>query len=153
MHKLLDALRQAYPDFSFVEGDQASWSWAAKQITYGPLQEDVAMWSLLHELGHAKLDHRTYKSDIDLLKKEVAAWEVAQKIGKDYSINIKDDYLQNCLDTYRDWLHKRSTCPRCENHGLQITQSRYNCLNCGATWKVSLERFCRPYRLTVATRA
>jgi hypothetical protein len=58
---------------------------------------------------------------------------------------IDEEHIQNCLDTYRDWLHKRSTCPRCDSHGLQ-TSEQYKCYNCRAVWRVGNERFCRAYR-------
>jgi replication factor C subunit 3/5 len=63
-----------------------------------------------------------------------------------YDINIDDDHIQNCLDTYRNWLHLRSTCPECGIRTLQTDKYTYRCHNCHTIWKVTSERFCRPYR-------
>jgi hypothetical protein len=150
METLVNALRQAYPNFTFVAGDQASWSAQKQQVTYALDESPGALWTVLHELGHAILGHASYESDLQLLQKETAAWNEAVELSAAYGIDIDNDHIQDCLDTYRDWLHKRSTCPTCGDHGLQSTQSLYNCLNCQNTWKVSSARFCRPYRLKKA---
>lgn len=150
MRILVKRLATDYPDFQFVVGETASWSPTARQITYIDDTSEAAAWSLLHELGHALLDHTSYKSDINLLQKEAAAWQKAQMISNKYNIAIAEWHIQECLDSYRDWLHKRSTCPHCENHGIQSSERRYNCLNCRGTWQVSEARFCRPYRLKIS---
>ncbi len=139
-----------YPQFTFLKGETARWSPRLRQITYVSGKEPFAVWSLLHELSHALLDHDTYDSDMELLKKEVEAWEHAKMLADNVNQPIDESYIQECLDTYRDWLHKRSSCPACGMHGLQPLAELYDCLNCAATWKVSSERFCRPYRLKKA---
>lgn len=146
MEKLVAKLRADYPGIVFTAADMASWSSQQRRVTYN-LAEEAAPLSLLHELGHALLEHDSYKSDISLLRKEVEAWEKAKTLAVHYGITIAQEHIDNCLDTYRDWLHKRSTCPTCQSHGLQRTQAAYGCLNCQSTWKVTSERFCRPYRL------
>lgn len=144
---ILRLLRQDYDHISFVAGSIAQWSPANKKIVYVPTEETADLWSLLHELGHAILGHNTYKTDINLLQKETAAWEAAKKAAQNYAVVIDEDYIQNCLDTYRDWLHKRSACPRCGYHGVQSSERLYSCINCRSIWQVSASRFCRPYRL------
>ena len=153
MDALISRLRADYPRFSFTAGELASWSPHLQQITYRNDEGDEAIWSLFHELGHALLDHNTYNSDLELLQKEAAAWEKAKSIGVGYKLEIHPDHIQDCLDTYRDWLHRRSTCPACNAHGLQTSQRLYQCPNCRNTWKVSSARFCRPYRLKMAQKA
>lgn len=153
MEAFVRKLRQDFPSITFLPADTPSWSPRKRQITY-PIQDSQAnTWTLLHELGHALADHTTYESDVDLLYKEVEAWEQANILAKKYNARIDEEHIQNCLDTYRDWLHKRSTCPACETHGLQESRGRYSCFNCRTTWEVSAERFCRPYRLTRAQKA
>ena len=149
METLIHKLQQDYPQLQFIAGSPSSWSLAKQQVTYDPDEENGA-WTLLHELGHARLQHDSYESDALLLQKETAAWEQAVNVASHYGEKINDEYIQLCLDTYRDWLHRRSTCPDCGNHGLQAAQELYSCPNCETTWKVSLERFCRPYRLKKA---
>lgn len=149
MDVLVNTLRNDYPQFSFATGQHASWSSKQQQVTYNP-DDPQAAWGLLHELGHALLGHTSYDSDMQLLLKETAAWEQARLLGQKYHIEINSNHIQDCLDTYRDWLHKRSTCPECGDHGLQPSQRLYRCPNCYHTWRVSASRFCRPYRLTKA---
>jgi predicted RNA-binding Zn-ribbon protein involved in translation (DUF1610 family) len=137
-----------YPKFNFVPGPQEHWSPKTNTITYSqsePLTE--LRYGLLHELAHALLGHNAYSSDFELLKLESEAWELATKIGKKYNIRLNPDHIQDCLDTYRDWLHRRSRCPTCGMHVLQDKSNSYKCFNCGTSWQVSGRRFARPYRL------
>jgi hypothetical protein len=94
------------------------------------------------------LGHQTYRSDFELLLLEVAAWDKAKQLAASQGITMDEEHIQDCLDTYRDWLHERSTCPRCGTVSLQASPSEYNCHNCSASWQVSKSRFCRPYRLS-----
>jgi hypothetical protein len=151
MDLLVSLLRQDYPTIQFIAGPKACWAPDLHQITYVTDDSSVSLWTMLHELGHALLGHTSYDSDVYLLQKETAAWEKATTLTEKYGVHqIDDNHIQECLDTYRDWLHKRSTCPTCSDHGIQSTQNLYSCLNCQTTWKVSSARFCRPYRLKSA---
>ena len=137
-----------YPQFSFKPGSQEHWSPRTKTITYdADASADELRYGLLHELSHALLRHDNYHSDFELLKLESQAWEMAVKIGRRYRIKLDQDHIQDCLDTYRDWLHRRSKCPACGVHTLQKDPRTYLCFNCGASWQVSAGRFARPYRL------
>lgn len=150
MTNLIKLLVQDYPQLQFEAGETYSWSPKNGQIIYQlrVLNKEVGSWSLLHEASHALLNHRTYESDFELLLLEVAAWERAKRLAKQYGLQINDDHIQDCLDTYRDWLHKRSTCPQCTTRGLQATPTSYKCLNCFNQWGVTSARFCRSYRKT-----
>jgi hypothetical protein len=153
MEKLIKVLQRDYPALNFVVGPQASWSPTTKQITYTTSEQEKDIWSLLHEIAHALLEHKTYGSDSALVRMEAEAWERAVILGVAYQITINSDYIQDSLDTYRDWLHKRSTCPTCSHHGLQQSKGLYRCLNCQDHWQVSSARFCRPYRLKMRQKA
>jgi hypothetical protein len=152
MEKLLSQVREAYPEFTFRATDLASWSSKRQEVSYSTAAGPSNEWSLLHELGHAILGHSDFTSDLDLIAKEVEAWSKAYELGTHYGISIDDEHVQQCLDTYRAWLHKRSTCPECLAHGLQRHRSLYACPNCHATWNVTNGRLCRPYRLKMAYR-
>lgn len=143
-------LGEDYPDFKFEPGAQEHWSHRSKTVTYNPDQPIKQLrYGILHELAHALLDHSDYSSDFELLKLEVNAWDLAASIGQRYRVEISHDHIQNCLDTYRDWLHRRSACPNCDMHVLQKDALNYHCFNCQTTWKVSSGRFVRPYRKRV----
>lgn len=154
MEKLLRQLVADYPELVFTESDKFCWSPRGGEILFDRRAKLVstAPWSLLHEVGHALLDHKTYGSDLELIELESAAWQKAQEVGKKYGYEISDDHIQDCMDTYRDWLHQRSACPKCNNRSLQQDDRHYKCFNCGQVWSVSSSRFCRPYRLTKQTK-
>jgi len=137
-----------YPDLSFTEGARERWSPKTNTIAYDPDQELVQLqYGVLHELAHALLGHINYQSDFELVNMESKAWELAGRIGRKYGVRLSQEHIQNCLDTYRDWLHRRSTCPACESRALQSQPGTYQCFNCHTTWNVSSRHFLRPYRL------
>jgi hypothetical protein len=150
MEEFINKLQRLCPNVSFVSGEAASWSPQKQQVTFINTESKGAIWTTLHETGHALLGHSTYHSDIDLLNKETAAWQEAHTLALSLGVKIDEDHIQQCLDTYRDWLHKRSTCPHCGNTGLQSSKRLYSCLNCQGCWTITDDRFCRPYRLTKA---
>ena len=143
METLVSQLRQEYPDFDFIEGPTHCWSPKGQQIFY--VSESPA--GLLHELAHARLGHQTYRTDVELIQREMEAWKEAKGLASAYGVVIDQEYVEDCLDTYRDWLYKRSSCPGCKGSGVQQNSRYYVCLNCSQGWRVTSARFCRPYRL------
>ena len=153
MKTLLQTIKTDHPSIIFTEGTAFSWSPSKQTITHkSQSDKQLADWSLLHELAHAVLDHRSYETDFALLLLEVDAWEEAKHLASNYSVQIDEDHIQDCIDTYRDWLYQRSTCPTCTCTSLQQDAVTYSCFNCGATWTVTASRFCRPYRLSGKTK-
>jgi hypothetical protein len=153
MEKLLVKLRKTLPGISFEPGEAFFWSPEHSRVTYkrDSAEKPQHAWALLHEASHALLDHKNYQRDIELLLLEVAAWQKAKELAIQFEIEISEDHIQDCLDTYRDWLHQRATCPRCSTVSLQVSAREYSCHNCFASWSVSASRFCRPYRLSSQT--
>jgi len=154
MQELLLNLSADYPDISFIQGDTFFWSPRDKAVTYaaGSTQPEVSKWSLLHEVSHAILGHNQYYSDFELMQLEVAAWQYARGLAKKYDVKIDAEHIQDCLDTYRDWLHMRATCPTCGMVSTQKDPNTYECFNCRTSWHVSNSRFCRPYRRKAAKK-
>lgn len=148
MSKVLAKVKKDYPGLVFKADAHFCWSPKTGEVLYeeSRLGSEAGTWALLHEVGHALLDHSTYESDLELIQLEAAAWEKAKEISPNYRIVIDEDHVQDCLDTYRDWLHGRSACPTCNTRSLQQDSRNYRCFNCGQTWTVSSSRFCRPYR-------
>lgn len=144
---LATKLANDYKQFKFIAGKTAMYSASDNTITYRKNGSKKDDWTLLHELAHGVLNHNSYSTDFELLKLESQAWHKAKEIGKKYDIKISEDHIQNCLDTYRDWLHRRSACPTCNLRSVQINPTTYKCLNCKTEWKVKSDRFVRPYRL------
>jgi hypothetical protein len=150
MHTLLAKLQTEFPELLFTAGKQFCWSPETKEIFYkADADGKRAVWSLLHETGHALLEHRSYQADFELLRLESEAWERAKTLSEKLGIEIDEDHVQDCLDTYRDWLYKRSICPNCSTKCLQQGDFvHYRCFNCHAMWRVTASRFCRAYRST-----
>lgn len=144
---LVRRLEQDFPHVSFVVSDHSRWSPEDRVVFFAPDREH-ADWSLLHEAGHMLADHTNYRTDIDLLKMEVEAWEKAKELGQKYRVKIDPEHIEDCLDSYRDWLYRRSLCPNCSHTGLEKNSGNYSCINCGSQWMVSSDRFCRVYRKT-----
>ncbi len=146
MDRLIKQLQTAYPDISFAAGDRAYWSPQNRTVTYVSGGTKADTYALLHELGHALLGHTDFISDADLIHKEAEAWDKASKLAKVHGAPYNAEHAQDCLDTYRDWMHRRSLCPSCAAHGAQEDRHTYTCLNCGHVWYVTASRLCRPYR-------
>lgn len=139
---LLKTIQDDYPQFSFVEGSVFRWSPESKTIYVDSTSEQAPLF-VLHELGHALLNHQSYTQDINLLKLERDAWEYAiEHLSATYDITIDENIVQDNLDTYRDWLHARSLCPACGMTGLQSAYGNYSCLACGCKWKSNEARNC-----------
>lgn len=153
MKTLISQLKIAYPELTFVSSGRFFWSPKDQTVHYATNNTTRDSWTLLHETSHGLLGHTTFGSDFELLQLEIAAWEKAKEIGVQYDIVIAAKHIEDCLDTYRDWLHKRSLCPNCSSKGLQTTQKTYQCINCVQTWQVSANRLCRPYRARTNEKA
>ena len=134
-------LQTDFPDYVLVAGKEFYWSPQDKKVTYDQSSDDIA--SLLHEMSHAILGHAQYNKDIELIEMERDAWEYAvNTLARAYRIQVQDDEVQEALDTYRDWLHARSTCPTCQATGLQIKKQQYKCIACSTNWRVNEARVC-----------
>ena len=148
MSDLLIKIKAKYPKLIFTPSDSFYWSPATKEIFYDQNSSSIiGKWSLLHEVGHALLNHSEYGADFMLIDLEIEAWQKALDVASYFHISIDKNHIEDCLDTYRDWLYKRSVCPKCSNKSLQQSDFRYyRCFNCHMIWQVSTSRFHRTYR-------
>ncbi len=149
MSSLIHKLKTTYPDISFTEGEQFLWSPSERTVYYRTGQAN-STHLLLHELSHALLGHREYRRDVELVAMETVAWDEAKKYADTYKVRLNEAIIQDHLDTYREWLHARSTCPQCSANGYQTEASHYQCPACSHEWKVNEARICalRRYSLT-----
>lgn len=146
---LISQLHADYPALSFEPSDEYRWIPDQKTILYLP-GDNHATEQLLHELAHAVLGHNDYTKDIELIKLERDAWQYAKDTLADtYNVALTDTVIQNSLDTYRDWLHARSTCPACRATGIQTEKYLYKCLVCSSTWRANEARSCALRRYCV----
>lgn len=137
---LIDRLRVDYPDLNFQPGAADRWSSQTGQIDYS---QPVNPAYLLHEVGHALMGHANYRLDIELLRMEADAWAKAQEIAPRYGLTIDRAQINDCLETYRKWLLKRSLCPECRLAGIQNDSREYSCPNCQLRWRVPPGLDCR----------
>ena len=128
VNSLLDSLKKIYPDFNFKPGKKFSFR-PPRTIYY--LGSDPNFNSLiLHELGHALLEHSDFTTDIERLKMERAAWEKARELAITYGISLDNELIETELDTYRDWLHQKSRCKKCGLTRYQTPDGAYHCPHC-----------------------
>jgi len=138
---LLPSLKKDFPQLLFTPGARYAWSPDVRTVYYDESDpENTGL--LLHELAHGLLDHHDYSKDIELVAMESAAWDKARQIAPGYNVQITDDTVQDTLDTYREWLHARSTCPECEATGYQSGKNTYTCVACSHAWRVNEARLC-----------
>lgn len=142
--KMIDQLRATFPGLTFQRGDDFYWSPSEQVVFYLPVASDGDAAILLHETAHALLKHQDFTSDIALLKYENEAWQHAKLVlAPRFGVMLSEESIQDHLDTYRDWLHARSTCPECSETGLQTKTSTYQCINCQCSWMVNDARRCQ----------
>ena len=149
-YNIVTNLSDIIPMVCFYPGTDFYWSPDEQRIYYGHsgLNNPESHWALLHEAGHALLNHCSYQTDYELVRMEIAAWNKAKELAHQLDIEIFEQHIQDCIDSYRDWLYKRSICPNCNNKALQQdTVNTYACFNCHTQWHVSQSRFCRAYRI------
>lgn len=148
---LLPRLSADFPNIRFVASDDFRWSPSDSTVYYHSKSTELSQ--LFHELSHAILGHNDYSRDINLLKMERDAWEQARKLSRQYDLSVTDNTIQDHLDTYRRWLHDRSTCPNCTATGMQTSEKTYRCIACGADWRVNEAKTCRLRRYKIKTPA
>lgn len=136
-------LQARYPDITFQKSDLFKWSPQSSTVFAPEIHSEQDLATLLHETGHALAGHNSYAQDIQLLKLERQAWDVArEQLAPLFDLNITDETIEAALDSYRVWLHARSTCPTCSSNGIQQDEQHYRCLACDVIWKVNDARTC-----------
>lgn len=150
INSLVARLQADFPAVTFALSDDFYWSPRTATVFYAEKNGDDGKITLLHELSHALLDHRQFKRDIDLLKIEREAWDYARDaLAPRYGLTIDEEIVERMIDTYRDWLHARSTCPTCSMTGVQTAELTYHCLGCNQDWRVNDARRCGLKRYSV----
>jgi hypothetical protein len=144
---LIKKLKTAYPRFIFKQADDYLWSPSEQAVYFS--DDNNGHGYLLHELSHGLLRHVDYSHDIELIAMERAAWDKAVELAKDYNLDINDETIESNLDSYRDWLHARSTCPVCSATGLQTKKLTYSCPACSHKWRVNEARVCALRRFSI----
>lgn len=127
------------------------WSPNSRTITYDSrrLKTNNGKAALLHEIGHARMGHRIYKYDMELLRMEMEAWDIARQLAPEHGVTIDEEHVARTIATYDEWLTKRATCPDCANFSLQKGRDLYGCFACGSIWNVNWRKDRRVMRTVV----
>ncbi len=133
------AIRKIIEENKCLPGDVFSFNSGTKTITYIPeeLEEKNGDLALLHEIAHMQLGHFTYKYDIELMQMEEEAWDTTRKLAKENGIEVDEDHIKECLDSYDQWISKRATCPKCGEYALQKDNKTFGCFVCDCYWEVN----------------
>lgn len=140
MQVVLERLRKDYPELRFRSGKRFSFRPVRTIIFEAVGLDEFAVRSvaeqnywylqLLHEVGHAVLEHKNFTTDPERLQMERAAWEQARVLCKQYGVKYDEDFVETELDTYRNWLHRKSCCSKCGLTRCQLRNGKYYCPNC-----------------------
>ena len=130
LNSLVTKLRHDYPAVQFV---------LAQRDLFRPPQTihytaQTTPLILLHELGHYLVGRDDFHSDVELLQLESLAWERAKRLCPKYHIAWDEDYAQDHLDSYRNYLYAASLCPNCNITGHQDDHGNYHCPLCFRSW-------------------
>jgi len=134
LSRLVAKLRADYPALTITTGERFQFT-PPTTIFYATNGSPL---ELLHELGHYLIGKNNYTSDIELIRIESEAWAKAHTLCDTYGVRWDEDFAEDHLDTYRDWLHVVSLCRNCQLAGYQDTSGRYHCPLCGATWNSTI---------------
>ena len=124
----LARVKSDYPEYKFISGKRFSFR-PPKTIVIGPEEPNDSLL-LLHELGHALSNHRDFNTSVRRVKMEREAWEKARELCSLYEVEYNDELIEEELDTYRDWLHKKTCCPKCGLTMFQTPDGVYHCPRC-----------------------
>ena len=129
----------AYPKQRFLPAGYFAYDAGEDVINYDPtlLNQASGKLALLHEISHALLGHFHYRFDFELFAMEMDAWNMTRKLALKHSIALEEQYIAQCMESYDNWLTKRSTCPKCHKFNMQSVPSRFQCYHCRTKWKVS----------------
>lgn len=143
MPSILSDLKSKYPNLNFEVGDQFYWSPSLQTIYYvSPLTSSSDSINLLHEVAHALLNHASYKKDIDLIKMERDSWDKTVELAPDFGLSVSDDDVSDAMDSYRQWIYRRSLCPSCGASGLEVDNKTFSCIACNSRWTANEARTC-----------
>ena len=124
----LAKIKSDFPDFRFIDGTRFSFR-PPRTIMVGPEEPGDASL-LLHELGHALCGHIDFDTSVRRVRMEREAWDKARELAEIYGVLIDEDTVECELDTYREWLHKKSRCPRCGLTRFQTPDGDFHCPRC-----------------------
>lgn len=152
MSNIVDKVTLKFPGFNFIKGTSFTWDPNHLAVYYpdGTHTDTTFLHGLMHEISHGILGHFNFKNDIELIKMERDAWRTAIDLLIKEEIEADIDHIENCLNSYRDWLYARSRCPQCGLVSIQTEAHTYSCIHCRLDWRVPSSRLCNVKRKILA---
>ncbi len=137
LSKFVTQLSKDFPDFHFTYGKRFAFR-PPKTIVVGPDEGEATPLLVFHELGHALSGKYSYNLGIERLKIEAMAWQEGKKTYDSCLASGKypglppwdEDFVEDSLDTYRNWLHTKSKCRKCGLTMLQKPDKSWHCPYC-----------------------
>lgn len=127
---VLQKIRGDFPNFRFEAGGKFKFRPPRTIVFDTSLEGRTGLILMMHELGHAILGHRNFKTEIGRLKMEVMAWEKARELALKYEVKFDEKLMERELDSYREWLHQKSRCPICGLTRFQTPDALWHCPYC-----------------------
>lgn len=133
---LVERLSKDFPKLRFRQGRKFAFR-PPRTIFFEPATEAEAEYKiysmrLLHEVGHAISGHRDYTQDLKRVKMECEAWQRARELSEKYGVEYDEEIAEGELESYREWLHQKSKCPKCGLTRYQAGNGEYHCPFCEA---------------------
>lgn len=119
-------IRCDFPDLRIISGKRFSFR-PPRAVVY---EEGGSSLLFLHEVGHALIGMYDFKTEVGRLKIEVMAWEKAKELCDVYGVDVDEELIEAELDTYREWLHQKSRCPKCGLTRFQTPDGVWHCPQC-----------------------
>ncbi len=127
--KFLAKLEELYPNYHIHFGKKFMFR-PPKTIYFGPKSTPNFEFFALHELAHAELGHFNFKTDVERIKMEVAAWGKTKELCQKFGVEFDSSLAEEELDSYRNWLHQKSLCKKCGLTRYQTPNGTYHCPHC-----------------------
>ena len=124
----LKCLEEDYPDLRFVSGKKFAFR-PPRTVVFEEGADNFDLL-ILHEVGHALCGHKTFGMNIERLKMEVEAWGKARELAETYAVPFDEEIVESELDTYRNWVHQKSRCPKCGLTRFETREGEYRCPQC-----------------------
>lgn len=135
----LNLIISSYPNFTFLSGKKFKFRpkktiyYISPEIFEREIPKDsLETFPLLlcHELAHASLGHFSYSTNLERLKIESEAWEETKNLCKKFNLPFSEELAELELNTYRNWLEKKSLCKICGMTRFETKNEGYLCPRC-----------------------
>ena len=95
----------AYPKQRFLPAGYFAYDASEDIVNYDPvgIKTNSGKLALLHEISHAMLGHFHYRFDFELYAMEMDAWNKTRELANKHKLNINEDYINACMDSYDEW--------------------------------------------------